>query len=300
MRPGRSLSDVISERLIEVVRRVGESDYSKIDLGGASPESLDPELLARELAWHLFPVEGTAPQVKFQRSKDEVANQYAEGFEVGINVFAEAAYGEQWRFDNYGLVFGLGTFDSKRKGEKSSLWKPEISGELKFLNGDFDSLTVTAQYADAEVDRTDYMEFFENIGKRFTRLCIPYASGDWCATAISLEREHIGQFIKPYVDAAMRRELARLTMEGSIPIGMLPHFKDGTVRSVAFFHTEQPEDSGIFCVRSTAPKSLGDNSYRTLNVPRGNVAHLVLTELTSENLDITQRFLRNYCFVPNE
>lgn len=290
---GKSLSDLVSERLVEVVRRVGERDYSRIDLGGVSPES-DPELAARELAWHLFPV-GEAAGFKMKRVGDDVV----DGIALIAEVFAQHASDEQWRFDNYGLVFGLGDFGSRREGEKSSRWKTEIEGKIKFLQGDFDSLTVTAHYADGEVDRTDYMGFAEHIGKRFTQLCIPWGSGDRHATAISLEG-YVGQFTKPQVNRYAIRKLARLTASRSIPLGLTTSFRRGNVRSVAYFQTERPEDSGIFCVRSTASKGVFNDSYGNLPVPSGNVAHLVLTELTDDNLKMTREFLRNYCFVPNE
>lgn len=173
------------------------------------------------------------------------------------------------------------------------------------LNGDFDSLTVTAVYADEVVDSTDYMEFLKKIGRIPTQLHI--LNNSYISPVVPVSLEGFigqGQFIKPYVDKYVHRELARLTMEGTLPLGTTTNFKEGKIRSVSFFQTEHPEDSGIFVVRSTAPKSeaaLGvNNPYGTLSVPKGNVAHLVLTELTEENLDITKRFLRDYCFVSNE
>lgn len=311
------LSGSVSERLIELVRRVGNSDYGGVDLGGVDVNSLEPELLIRELAWHLFPVEGTAQQVKFRRSRNEEENQYADVFETGINVFAQANYDEQWRFDHYGLFFGLGTFDSRRKNEKSSLWKPEIRGEIKLLNGDFDSLTVTAQYDGNGTDSTDYMEFIEALGGRVTKLCVCNKAASeasffsdlfpnrFVADVSFLEYEVFHKqrsvpYTKKNVGAYVESELNRLIKIGQIDSEFKPGFKEGRVRSVAFFQTENPDDSGVFCLRSTAPHAIANDSYRPLAVPRGNVAYLRLTELTDENFGIAKRFLQTYCFVKAE
>ena len=312
-----NLSEAVSERLIELVRRVGDNDYKGVDLGDANPESLEPDLLVRELAWHLFPVEGTAQQVKFRRSRNKEENQYAYVFETGINVFAQANYDEQWRFDHYGLFFGLGTFDSQRKGEKSSLWKPEIRGEIKLLNGDFDSLTVSARYGNDGTDNVDYMGFIEALERGVTKLCVCDKAASaapffydifpdnfvadvsfWGYNAFHKQRR--APFTKKNVDAYVESELNRLIKTRQIDSKFQQGFKEGRVRSVAFFQTENPDDSGVFCLRSTAPRAIANDLYRPLAVPRGNVAYLRLTELTDENLEIAKRFLQTYCFAKAE